>query len=86
MFMFMSCLSAYFLSTNPVFKRKDVLAVIEDDIEYKHDSNQSVECSKCCPGGELSLIGNIHPDGEDQNSGDSIKHGLQDKQGLAFAF
>ena len=65
-----------FLFTNPVFKGADVLAIIEDDIEYKHDSNENVECSKCCPGGELSLVINIHPDGEDQYSGDGIKHGL----------
>ena len=62
--------------TNPIFSRADVFAIIEDDIEYKHDSNQSIEASKCCPGGELSSIGNIHPDGKDQNSGDGIKYGL----------
>lgn len=67
--------------TNPVFNRKDFLAVIaiEYDIEYKHDSYQNIECSKCCPGGELSIIGNIHPDGEDKNSGNGVKHGLQDE-------
>ena len=54
----------FLLCTYPIFKRAVNLAVIEDDIEYKHDSNQSVEASKGCPGGELSLIGNIHPDGE----------------------
>ena len=68
------------MCTYPIFKGANVLAIIEDDIEYKHDSNQGVECSKCCPGGELSIICNIHPNGEDQNSGDCIKYGLQDEQ------
>ena len=63
--------------TQPVFDRKDVSPLIEENIEDEHDTDHRVEGGQSSHGRKLSFVVNDHEGEEDENPGYEIHQHLQ---------